>query len=521
MARREYKSFDHVSGGQFGDVAVPHPREGVTFREMPAETQAAAHTHMDRLHREAVPQMRRSLKEDIKGIKQDPRGMTPARQTRMENLEGALSDLSGHPKSAMEAGINRVTETAMAPVEAVRAHRRATGEMLPVAAGEFYGARHDIGRRMTEHYFPGDRESQVRAELATPEWSARTTPQQEVGGASGMLAMLKHGEHVNVSVGPQLADLFNTPEREGGWKGGHGGEGAMQPGNYNFTELARNHPQAAMIMMQHHVKETGLVVPAKSVYTPERLAVTQARQNVIRSSGRVDLPEELHTAAAAMISGLGQTGFPKGARSMTRFFSDPTEFGGHQFHKIPSYTHNIHTHDPVMAAGTHHFLGVLAHGNDWLKEHPEGVEALKAAKAHPAWNDPTSTMDVWSGRVASGIPFHAVGYMGKEATNPEEIMKGAALPRRTGGQRYGSPQDMGYFWGEEAHRQAASNITINPRGTGIGRMSLPPHVGQSLSWYGVQAEENAHQIRQGNRTMAPRSMRDPRSLNSLQFPEVY
>lgn len=509
---------------------VPHPRDEAGWTNMPAAATSKAMSHMRGIHRTVGREMEKRLSSKVKDIRAKPAAMTPQRETEMIESEKALDFLSTRSKDPMENSIARVQQTAMSPIHAVREHFNQTGEMLPVSAGEFYGKRHAIGQALTQHYF-SDPERQLRAELATPEWSARTTPQQEVTGASGMLAVLRQGKHIKMSVNQDLANLFNTPEKQGGWKGGAGGATPMQAGDYTLESLSRRHPQAASILMQHKAREEKLVPPSNTKgYEPDRLAIVQNRNAVLSAGATVDLPDSLRDPTRAMVSSLGAVGFPKAARSMTRFNTEPEEFGGGTFHKIPSYTWNIHQHDEVMAKGTHHFLGVLAHGDKWLEANPDAHAALAQAREHKAWTDPTSTIDVWSGRVASGLPMQGLktGAFGKisknpeqatkDATNPESLLKGSGI-KRTGGARYGSPGDMGYFYGEEAHRQAAQDMSINVKG--LGRMNAPAHVVQSLSWYGVQAEENAHQVRMGNVNMTPHGMEDSTGLNSLQFPQVF
>ena len=497
---------------------VPHPRGGFTFRDLPAETQSAAHSAMEEMHGQA-PDFANQLSSQIDELHAKmgrKGGASPARQTQMDVLQQTHQHLQNMPRG-MEASVQRVTETAMAPVHAVRQLGKETGELHPVLAGEFYPERHRIGQAISESAFGHDPDAAQRLRLAMPEFSARSTPEMEVQGGAGMAAMMLHGEHVGVHVTQRAAGMFNS------LKGGSGGIKPMKGGSYSLAELSEHHPQATALLLQHHAKRMGLVGSGTGDetknYTPERLAVTQQRRAILDKGTRLDLPTQLEKPMGAMVSGYGDVGFPKGGRAIARFHSDPGEFGDTQFHKIPTYTWNIHNMDPAIAAGTHHFLGVLAHGKKWLDANPEAHAALSAVKNHPAWHDPSSTMDVWSGRVASGLPLHATKLLGDEATNPDKMLKNRGMPNRQGGARYGSPSDVGYLWGEEAHRQAASSMSVHV--PGIGRIQAPPHVVQSLSWYGVQAEKNAHQVRMGNRTLAPTSFTDTRTLNSLQFPTIF
>lgn len=508
---------------------VPHPREGLTFRDLSPQRQGEVHQAMSDLHAEMRPKMEEHLSSRISDIRSNPAKLTPAKRTELSSLESAADELSSLPSDPMEAAVQRVTRTADMPVQAVREHRKRTGEMRGVVAGEFYGTRHDIGNELAESYFPGssNEDKRLRSVLATPEWSARTSPQAEVEGASGMLALLKHGEHIGVEISPEVANLLNTqpvkddPSTSLGYKGRHGGATDIEPGTVNFARLAERHPQAAAIMIQHHARESGLVSPVdEKTYTdPNRLAVMQGRQEILQAGAKIHLPDELEGAAAATVQGMGQVGFSKAGRSIRRFHTDPSEFEGGDQHKIGSYTWNNLNHDQLMAAGTHHMLGVVAHGKDWLQENPEATEILRAARAHPAWSDPTTTVDVHSGRVVTGLPTEALSVMGKEGSNPDKLLAGRGMPRQRRAEPLGRPKDAGYLWGEEAHRQAGYNRA--KRIPGVGLVRTPPHVEQSMSWFGVQAEQNAHDIETGKRTMAPRSMQDPESLNSLRSPEIY
>jgi hypothetical protein len=512
---------------------INHPRGGTGWSDVPAATQSAAHSFMGQMHAENAPAIDLKLSADINALKttlEGKKGPSAARQTHIESLEGAREGLARMPSDPMEAAVGRVTETASMSVSAARDYGKQNKTLVPVYPGEFYGNRHEAGKAIAEHEFPKDPDRQLRAQLATPPLSAMTGPTQELAGGSGLMHMLnpKHGGRTVITIRGEAADFLNSPEKSKenpnaiGIHGGHGGRVPIKPGEYSFSELSEKHPNAAALILQHHVKGKGIVTPQKSKYTPERLEVTQRRSGILAAHTRLELPEDLYGAAGETVSGFGTGGFPKGATAMKVYYGGAGAYGDSETHKIPSYTWNIMNADSVMKAGTHHFLGVLAHGKKWLDQHPEGHAALAAVKSHPAWHDPTSTIDVWSGKVASGIPYHAVPHLEmfgkKRDVRPEDLMIGG-MPKREGGSRYGSPKDMGYFWGEEAHRLASKNFSINV--PGVGRMNAPPHVVQSLSWYGVQAEDNPHSVKTGKRSLVPTSLGDPRSLNVMQFPQLH
>ena len=274
------------------------------------------------------------------------------------------------------------------------------------------------------------------------------------------------------------------------------------------------------MLLQHGAVQSGIVVPTgKDEPTAAKIAQQQALSG--RGGAKIHIPGLLEAPAGAFVSGYGITGHPKGGRALERFHADPGEFGGFDYHKIPSYTWNIHNAaQTAMANGTHHFLGALAHGDKWFAMHPGAEGHIRRAMAHPAWNDPTSTIDVWSGRAASGLPYHVSRALG-ERTNPEDIMGYLGMgshkfKRQPGG--LGKASDIGYLYGEEAHRQAGAGMRVKlPSG---GHAAMPGHVAQSLSWYGIQALEYPGKIKSGEKTLVPSSMRDPRSLNPLRAPRV-
>lgn len=494
---------------------LPHPRGGFTFRSLPNEQQEAADAAMRSL---SSPQFKEAMASDfdqqIEKVSAGSKG--PKSQAKLESLRTAKEQIASMPETGMEASVDRIHETAMAPVKAVQEHAAKTGELLPVHAGGFYPERRRIGEKIADEVFGAGTDESLRHQLASPEFSARMSPMQEVRGAAGMAHVLNAADSIKVGIKRGAADMINEAV-----KGGSGGSEPLKPGNYKFDDLAQEHPNAAALLLGHHVKAKGIVTASatgndyKDSGAQER---AQQRRVTLSENSSLILPPGLETAAGAMVRGYGIVGFPKGARAMSRYYGEAGDWGGSDFHKIPTYKWNIHNADDEVAAATHHFLGALAHGDKWFDHNPEGIDILKRANNSPRWNDPSSTQDVWSAKAASGLPYEIARSLG-ERTNPEEIMRTANYAqlgvKRPRGSRYGSPGDIGYLFGEEAHRQAASRISVNV--PGVGKMTPPPHVVQSMSWFGVQGEENREAVASGARTMAPRSGSDPKSLNPMQF----
>jgi len=444
-------------------------------------------------------------RSEVEGLKGRGQSVPSKKYKRMDVLRKGIEESSSIPETGMAASVGRIKETAMAPVRAVRAHAKKTGEMVAPMAGEFYPTRAKIGKGIAEATFGAGSEEALRHTLASPALSARMGPQKEVEAAAGMATVLHRGKDIGIHVEPHVANALG-----------------IEAGRTHFGRLAATHPQAAALLLQHGVRSSGLIVGKGEEGRPQQESVSaRSRREMLESGAKVNIPEHLEEPAKAFVSGYGITGFPKGGRALAQFHADPGAFGGQEYHKIPSYTWNI-LHGAELAEGTHHFLGALAHGDQWFAKHPQAEGKIRKAAASPHWNDPTTTVDVWSGRAAAGLPYHVARGLG-EATNPENIMgmaglKGLSKPRGSPVGGAGAPT-LGYLWGEEAHRRAGAGMHV--RLPGGGRVSAPAHVAQSLSWYGVQAQEYPGKIKSGEKTLVPHSAGDPRSLNPLQFPQVW
>lgn len=505
MPRLARRSWSDISGD------VPHPREGYTFRHLPAEHQEMAHQAMASLS-ERGPEFQGQIHAELERHRTEVAGMkasgTPvpvSKYKRMDILRKAHEESVSIPETGMEASVGRIKETAMAPVRAVRAHARKTGEMAVPLAGEYFGARSRIGRGIAEETFGAGTEASLRHQMASPVLSARMGPQKEVEAAAGLASVLKHGSEIGMHIEPHVAASLGIPG-----------------GRTNFASLAARHPKAAALLLQHGARQSGLVVPQSASGIPQGEGATaRSRREMLESGAKVHIPEDLAAPTRAFVRGYGITGYPKGGRALAQFHADPGAFGGQEYHKIPSYTWNI-LHGEDVAAGTHHFLGAMAHGQKWFEAHPQAESKIRKATAHPTWSDPTTTVDVWSGRAASGLPYHVARGLG-EHTNPEDIMGFAGLKglRKPPGTAMGGAgaSNLGYLWGEEAHRQVGESLRV--RLPGGGHVAAPAHVAQSLSWYGIQAQEYPGKIKSGEKTLVPRRASDPRGLNPLQFPKVW
>jgi hypothetical protein len=430
--------------------------------------------------------------------------------------EGHEQAQAGIPATGMEASVARIRETAMMPIKAQRAITRRGGDMQAPVAGEFYPGRHDIGKAIGDLSFGKDTEKSYRMQIASPVLSARTSPQIEVRAAAGMAAVMRGAPEIGVTLGHQAARYLSEGMR------GSQNRPPVEAGKYSLEDLAKHRPDAAALVLQHGAVSQGLVDSKLDI--EEASASKQEQMQALggRSGSRLHLPPGLEMPTAAFVSGLGNVGWPKGGRAIERFHTDPSEFGDFAQHKIPSYTWNI-SQAGQLAEGTHHFLGALTHGDKWFAAHPEAEEHIRKASAHPAWHDPTSTIDVWSGRIASGLPYHVSRAL-DENTNPENIMKFAGVKglsgvKRESGRAIGKASDLGYLYGEEAHRQAGAAMSVKLPGG--GRVAMPGHIAQSLSWFGGQSQEYAADIKSGAKTLTPTSAEDPRGLNPLQFPKMW
>jgi hypothetical protein len=328
-----------------------------------------------------------------------------------------------------------------------------------------------------------------------------------------MGAILRGGEDIRFNLDERAAHFLSTQLK---------GATSLPPiehGRTNMRKLVQTHPDAATLLLQHGATKSGIIIPKGK---PERMSASKrARDEALSGGAHIEIPDELAEPTRAFLGSLGVSGYPKGARAMSRFYSDPNDFGGFDFHKIPSYTWNIdEAGSSAIAKGTHHFLGALAHGDRWFAAHPDAESHIRRAMSHPAWSDPTSTIDAWAARTSSGLPFGVANALG-EGVNPEEIMKTAnmAVTKRGGGFALGNRQDVGYLYDEEAHRQAGQSMKV--RLPGGGHASAPAPTTQSLSWFGVQGEAYPEQVRSGEKTLVPRSMSDPRGLNTLRLPKTW
>jgi hypothetical protein len=501
---------------------ISHPREGFHFESLTPDRQSAAIASVESLGgggsnagkvRQTIATNLTTASGEIRDLESAGKSVPAKKYRQLAVLKKGHEEAQSLPATGMEASVKTIKDTAMMPVKAVRAHAKETGEMLGVSAGEFYPERSRIGEAIGSKVFGKGSEESYRLQVASPTLSARMAPQKEVAAAAGMASVIKGGGEIGIDIGHTAARYLSHEFR------GAGGRPPVEAGSYSFDEIARSHPHVASMLLQHGANASGLVVPTgKQEQTEAKKAQVQALSG--QSGARVHIPDLLEAPTAAFVSGYGITGHPKGARALARFHSDPESFGGFDFHKIPSYTWNINNAQSI-SKGTHHFLGALAHGDRWFAAHPDAEDHIRRASAHPAWNDPTSTIDVWSGRAASGLPYHVARSLG-EVTNPEDIMGFAGagkhrFSRQPGG--LGKASDLGYLYGEEAHRRAGAAMSV--RLPGGGRVAMPGHIAQSLSWYGVQAQEYPGKIKSGEKTLVPKNARDPRGLNPLRMPMTW
>ncbi len=498
---------------------ISHPRGSFHFADLTPERQEAATSAVESLGggganapkvRATVAQSLETARGEIEGLKSAGKTVPAKKYRQLAVLREAHTQAADLPATGMEASVAEVKRTAMMPVNAVRAHARKTGDLLPVSAGEFYPERHKIGQAIGDKAFGKGSEESYRLQVASPVLSARMSPEKEVRAAAGMAGVLAGGHEIGMTIGHKAARYLSEGLR------GSGSRPPIEAGTYSFADVAKSHPHIASLLLQHGANQAGIVVPTgKDIPTQAKLQQREALSG--QSGASVHIPDILEAPTGAFVSGYGITGHPKGARALERFHADPGDFGNFDFHKIPSYTWNIQG-GGQLAQGTHHFLGALAHGDKWFQLHPEAEGHIRKAAANPRWNDPTSTIDVWSGRAASGLPYHVARGLG-ENTNPEDIMSFAGagkFGRQKGG--LGKTSDLGYLYGEEAHRQAGAQMSVRlPSG---GRVAMPGHIAQSLSWYGVQSLEYPGKMKSGEKTLVPTSMRDTKSLNPLRMPRI-
>lgn len=510
----------------WGEVAHPRallPGEstGFHFGNLPERHQEAAMESMTNLGGERADVVRLTVAANLaqassKLAESEAKGERPGPKAHanIARLKQAVVESGSLPPTGMEASVGRIKETAMMPVKAARQHARTTGLMEAPPAGEFYGEHHKIHKKIGEKVFGKGSEEAYRYRIAAPGMSARMAPQKEVNAGVGLANVLAGGEEIGLHI-PQGAARYLSEQMRGA-----GNFPDISAGPTSFGHLARTNAPAAAMLLQYGANQSGIVVP--STKETEWTSAKQQQMQALHGT-QVHIPAGMEQHVESFVSGYGITGWPKGGRALGRFHAPLGEFGDFDFHKIPSYTWNSMQADEAMSKGTHHFLGALTHGTAWFDQHPDAEHHIRKAMAHPAWDDPTNTVDVWSGRVASGLPYNVARGLG-ESTNPEHIMTLAGAPTMKGVPQMGDTKrrplgkksDLGYLYAEEAHRRAGQGMSIRlPSG---GRAHMPGHVAQSLSWFGSQAEEYPEKIRTGERVLHPSSMRDPRSLNSLVMP---
>jgi hypothetical protein len=499
---------------------ISHPREGFHFSNLTPERQEASIKAVESLGaggsnadlvRSTVHHELNTARGEIQALEAAKKSVPSRKYHQLATLRSGAAAAEDLPTTGMEQSVKSIKDTAMLPVRAVREHAKKTGDVLPVSAGEFYPERHKIGKAIGDKAFGKGSEESYRLQVASPVLSARMSPEKEVRAAAGMAGVLSGGHEIGMTIGHKAARYLS----EGGLRGSKG-RPPIEAGTYNFADISRTRPDVASLLLQHGANQSGIVLPTgKDEPTKAKLEQREALSG--QSGAHIHIPDLLEAPTAAFVSGYGITGHPKGARALERFHADPSSFGGFDFHKIPSYTWNIQG-GGALGQGTHHFLGALAHGDKWFQLHPEAEGHIRKAMAHPAWSDPTSTIDVWSGRAASGLPYHVARSLG-ERTNPEDLMNFAGagkFSRQPGG--LGKTSDLGYLYGEEAHRRAGQQMSVKlPSG---GRVAMPGHIAQSLSWYGVQSLEYPGKMKSGEKTLVPTSMRDPHSLNPLRMPRI-
>ena len=522
------RSITQRGGGNFPGTAesissqVQHPRGGYTWADLPAGHQELALNAAEGLGAgggEAIRQHIASAAEEMGASMAGMKSVPGKLRQQHEVLTRGLAAASDIGETGMDASIARIKAAAMLPIQAQRKITQRGGDLEAPSAGDYYAQRHNIGKTIGEHTFGAGTEGAARSMLAVPTLSSRTPPQIEVAGGAGLSAIMKGMGEIGVTLGPHSARYLNEEMR------GRNKNVEIPEGPQSLGSIARVDPQAAALLLQHGASQHDIVNSKQT--NPEKLSKgKQARDAAMQSDARISLPPGLHEPTGAFISSLGVTGFSKGGRSIARFLGAPSDYGGSDFHKIPSYTWNIHqAGSDVMQKGTHHYLGALTHGDRWFQAHPDAETHIRNAMAHPAWSDPTSTQDVWAGRLASGLHPHVAMALG-ENTNPENMMAFAGLSgvKKAKGHPLGKTSDLGYLYQEEAHRRAGAALSVKlPSG---GRATAPGHVVQSLAWFGVQGQAFPEMLKGSRgqpaaRTFTPSSMSDPRGLNPLTLPKMW
>lgn len=497
---------------------IDHPRGNTHWADMPAEHQEAAIGAIQSLGAggENAQAVHAAVTGDLEKLTKKMAGMKsiPGKlQQQHEVLTRGAEHLADIGPTGMDESVKSIRNAAMLPIKAARAVTRRGGPAEAPLAGEYYTARHNVGRIIGEHTFGKGSEGAERTMLASPTLSARTPPQKEVMGGAGLAATMRDAEEIGVSLGPTAISYINERLR------GTSNYNPLEEGTHSLAHVAREHPQAAALLLQHGAAQAGLVVPKPQ--KEEKLSASKIdRDQSLAVDARLHIPRGSEGPVAALVSSAGNVGFPKIGRAIQRFNADPNDFGESDFHKINSYGWNIHAaRHPEIQHGVYHTLGAITHGDRWFAEHPDAEHHIRKAMAHPAWHDPTSTQDVWAARLGSGLPVHVAQALG-ERTNPEHIMAFGGLGgiRRT--QRgLGNAADLGYLYDEEAHRKAAWSLSAQLPGG--GRVHMPAPVVQSLSWFGVQALADPESVRSGEKTLTPSSSNDPRSLNPLHLPSMW
>ena len=507
---------------------LAHPREHYHWGDVPAEHRQAALTAAEglatspQLH-EVVHSEHLRAQQSIARSQQEGKVPTPTQHERLEVTGRALEKVQGGlGETGMGPSVSSVSRAAMAPIQAARKEYKRTGKMVNIFAGMYYPMRRRIGEKIGNYTFgKGSRES-AGVQLAGPEFSARTPPPIEVRGQAGLAGVMQGGGEIGVHLSHQLADYLNKP---GVVKGGQDFP-PVTHGQTDFLTLARHNPPTAAMLLGH-----GYNVSRGGSRERKMSENKLARDMAMAEGARIEIPDIMHPAVKALMGASGQGGYPKVSRAMQLFHSNPEEFGGGAMHKVGSYTWNIHEADPHHEKGLHHFLGALTYGDHWFAMHPEAEAHIRRASAQPAWHDPTSTMDMWSGRLSSGLDMDVArsltvpGDKGgdKGYTNPELFMHLAGLggTRAPQGHPLGKASDLGYLYQEEAHRQAAQKMSVKLPGG--GRVRAPASAVQSLSWFGAQAlaEPTAFGPGPGHKTLVPQTMGDPAGLNPLSAPPMY
>jgi hypothetical protein len=511
---------------------MSHPREHYHWSDLPEGHREAMEQKVQALA--TAPQLRTTVESElgrahasIAKSREEGKVPTPTQHERLEVTQRAVEHVqSGVPATGMEASVKAIHTAAMAPIHAARKLARgASGQMPDIFAGLYYPMRRKIGEKIGNYTFgKGTRES-AGIQLAGPEFSARTPPPVEVRGQAGLAGVMQGGGEIGVHLSHQLADFLNKP---GVVKGGQN-HPPVEAGQTDFATLARHNPPTAAMLLGHGAKVAGITKGEKEGDVNVMSANKLARDAAMREGSQIEIPDIMHPAVQALIGASGQGGYPKVSRAMQLFHSNPEEFGGGDMHKVGSYTWNIHEASNDHERGLRHFLGALTHGDRWFALHPEAEGHIRRAASKSSWHDPTSTMDVWSGRLASGLPMDVsrsliqpgTGGGDKGFTNPEMFggfvgMGGTQKPK---GHPLGKAPDLGYLYQEEAHRQAAQKMSI--RLPGGGRVHAPASAVQSLSWFGAQALAEPTAFKTGQKTLVPSSMGDKAGLNPLSAPPMF